>query len=95
MIKAAICQIVEEFATAPPGAVLPAYREKEISSLMVKCPGCGQVSGLQIQPHVDKGNPNSWDLTGWPDAVTLSPGVHHSFGCGWHGRLKKGIWKTN
>ncbi|MCE5185111.1 MAG: hypothetical protein LLF76_03180 [Planctomycetaceae bacterium] len=93
-MKATVCKVYQDFEAAPAGAILPAYRGDQISSLMMKCPGCGQVSGLQIRPHQDPGNPNSWEMSGWPDEVTLTPSVHHSFGCGWHGWLKNGKWKS-
>lgn len=55
--------------------------------LWLACPGdCQMVSPLPIRPHAGSGA--SWELSGTPEAPTLSPSVHH-VGC-WHGWLRAG-----
>lgn len=56
----------------------------EIIQLVISCPGCGKVSGSRGNHIFNKAT------------LTYHPSIVHNKdfgGCGWHGWLKKGIFK--
>lgn len=65
----------------------------ETAGMMIKCPGCGAESYLQFtntSTTVDHGP--KWDWDGNRSQPTLTPSVHSTGCCGWHGFLRNGIW---
>jgi hypothetical protein len=87
-MRAVIVESWDELEAAGAGAV---FRMDE-GHLIIRCPGCGQMSELRVGPGED--HPR-WILQGWPDRATLTPSVHHARelgGCGWHGWLRNGAW---
>ena len=55
------------------------------------CPGpCRQVAAIALRPVVSPISQDSWELSGTPDAPTLSPSINH-VGC-WHGWLRDGVF---
>ena len=61
--------------------------------LGINCPGCGHESYLPFEgaTSTTKHGP-SWEWNGDKVQPTLSPSVHSTGCCGWHGWLRKGIW---
>lgn len=54
------------------------------------CPGpCKSIAPLTIRPVVNN-DPQSWELSGTPEAPTLRPSINH-VGC-WHGWLTDGVF---
>lgn len=73
---------------ATPGAVFLARGR----SLWYSCPcGCGSTYPLPIRPKGEPVERPSWELSGYPDAPTLSPSIDHKDH--WHGWLQGGFWK--
>lgn len=80
---ATVCETLEEFELAGPGAV---YWAND-TSLFNKCPGCGRSAVLRIGGDVRP----RWILES-AEPLTLSPSVHSVGCCGWHGFLRGGEW---
>jgi len=96
-MKAKICNSWDELVESGPGAVM--FNEAE-SRLLFVCPNagapdaCSGVCNIPVNKTDCEGKP-AWQMTGWPDAVTLSPSVYncaHSQKCQWHGWLRNGEW---
>ena len=65
----------------------------ETAGMCILCPGCGAESYLQFantSSTVDSGSKWNWD--GNRELPTLTPSVHSTGCCGWHGFLKQGKW---
>jgi len=73
---------------APPGSF-----ELRAGYMILACPGCGHVSGMRVGPSKPDESP-SWQLTGPPDAPTLTPSVNCVGCCKWHGFLKAGVFES-
>ena len=88
---------------AGPGALCPSWRpgshteeaeptvlpsREDLWGFLVNCPGCGQMAGVHVAPQPGP----VWEITGYPEAITLSPSVHCVGCCGWHGWLRDGEW---
>lgn len=76
-------------ADSKPGSVFMADGDGDRPWLHHHCPGCGLRTGLRLY------GPNHpfWVLDSKPgEPISISPSVHHSGGCGWHGFLKNGEW---
>jgi hypothetical protein len=91
-MKAAVVEGRRELERSGKGALLVTRFENGAPATLVhRCPGCGEIGGLRVAAspsHVEH-----WSLTGWPDAPTLSPSIHHAEPhCGWHGWLRAGEW---
>lgn len=77
-----------------PGIADPgAFEFVGYSTLVLACPGCGQVSSMRV------GNPKplekpSWEVSGTPQQPTLKPSIHCVGCCGWHGYLRGGIFES-
>ena len=97
-MKAVICENRDAFESAGPGAIfLWRFAQKADEGgggghIMLKCPGCGQDSGMHCRtpgtPHPP--DRQSWELSGLPDAPTMHPSINCVGCCGWHGWLKNG-----
>jgi hypothetical protein len=97
-MKAAVVNDHDAFESAGPGAVfLWRYGVKvakggDNGHIMLKCPGCGSESGMHVRSpgieHPKSGQ--SWEISGLPDAITLSPSINCVGCCGWHGYLTNG-----
>jgi hypothetical protein len=61
--------------------------EDGIAGLSIKCKGCGEESYLPLD------DPRHWKLI-QENPLTIQPSVFHKTGCGWHGWLKNGEWKS-
>lgn len=62
-----------------------------ISGLAICCPGCGSKSWLPINREH-----GGWTLVS-ESPLEIAPSVFHkkeNGGCGWHGWLQNGEWKT-
>ena len=84
---------------APAGAVgiITARDSDKVVCYAIRCPGCRTMSALML---TDRDGHPFWTVTAGnaqqPEAVTLSPSVHHTKeggGCGWHGWLRNGQWE--
>lgn len=61
-----------------------------VSSLWFVCPcGCGEESAVNIEPH---GAAPRWKWDGNREKPTLTPSLHKTAGCKWHGYLRNGEW---
>lgn len=77
---------------AEPGAICQHPNLRSI--LMIACPGCGHVSGMEV------GNPKPANSPSWliigdvakPESVTLEPSINCVGCCGWHGYLRNGVY---
>ena len=89
-MNATVASNWDELEAAEPGAVLACDADGEIGSLVVKCPGCGDLATIDV----DEDGPRAehWKLTWFPLLPTLDHPVSHR-PCGWSGRLTNGIWK--
>ena len=97
-MKAIVCITHDAFEQAGPGAIFPWRFSEKIAEggrgghIMLKCPGCGQESGMNCrvpgEPHPPSGQ--SWELSGLPESPTMSPSINCVGCCGWHGWLKNG-----
>src|SRR5438270_5163857 len=76
--------------TAEPGA-FQFFDGQDV--MMLACPGCGHVSGMTVGSPKPPHSP-SWEVTGPKDAPTLSPSVHCTGCCGWHGYLTDGVFES-
>lgn len=83
-----------------PGALMLTHRSNDrsvVAGYILTCPGCGQQSGLFLNP-VDPGVPRWRVVAGDParaEGLTLAPSIHHTTaqgGCGWHGWLRDGVF---
>lgn len=69
----------------------------EPASLVLACPGCGEVSGMSVavlhKPDVQP----SWVITAGeradPRTWTLTPSINCVGCCGWHGFLVRGVFQ--
>lgn len=101
-MKAIICQTHDEFEAAGPGAIYPwRFVEKQTEGatgghIMLKCPGCGEASGMHCREPGTLHPPDqeSWELSGLPNAATMSPSINCVGCCGWHGWLRNGEYIT-
>lgn len=54
------------------------------------CPcGCGDVSAIRFDTSPIEGDPR-WHWNGNRESPTLTPSLHKTQGCGWHGYLTNG-----
>jgi hypothetical protein len=100
-MRATLCQTQEEFDAAGHGAIfLYQYFQRSNNGgksgrAMLKCPGCGRESGMHLRsvgiPHPAESS--SWEVSGLPDNITLTPSVNCTGCCQWHGWLIDGEWK--
>lgn len=60
------------------------------------CPcGCGDVSGIDFDVVPERaGDDQRWRWDGDRQAPTLRPSLHKTRGCGWHGWLTAGVFKS-
>lgn len=101
-MNATIHETHDEFDAADPGAILLwryASKKKEGGNnghIMLKCPGCGQASGMHVRdpgtPHPTNGA--SWEIIINNGLVTLSPSINCVGCCGWHGYLRDNVYST-
>lgn len=73
--------------------------QEETCGLFYKCPcGCGRVGYLPFRGRGrDGGQRPSWTWDGNKEKPTLAPSIHSDKakgGCGWHGHLTAGIFKS-
>lgn len=54
----------DELDVAEPGAILACSVGDDIGSLVVKCPGCGDLTTIDVDE--DGPRPDHWKLTGFP-----------------------------
>jgi hypothetical protein len=87
-----------EWVCRKPGAF--AFTESG-SAMMFCCPcGCGEFGMLRIDNNRDRSRPQppgsgpSWAWNGDRDRPTLTPSVFRMGGCGWHGFLTDGEWRS-
>ena len=61
-----------------------------VAGLAIRCPGCGSES------YLPTGDSRGWNLVS-EDPLTITPSVFHTKekgGCGWHGFLTDGEWRS-
>lgn len=97
-MKAVVCDTHDAFESAGPGAIFGwRYVDKQPEGgasghIMLKCPGCGGESGMHVrnpgEPHPS--GVQSWEISGFPESVTLKPSINCVGCCGWHGLLTNG-----
>ncbi len=78
-----------------PGSFMYAGRGHGQDTMIMRCPGCGSISALPLTDQGDRFP--KWSKSGADELPTLSPSVFHTKdkgGCGWHGFLQEGIWKS-
>jgi len=95
-MKAKVCENYDELEHSEPGAILPARNASgAITTIIHRCPGCGEIGGLAVQRPLGGGP--SWRMSGALTELTLSPSIVHAGtvhgGCGYHGFLVSGEWK--
>lgn len=85
--------LTEGWPSQPGEFVYETRRDYEgATGLIFACPcGCGDVSGItfDLVPEWRPGEPR-WHWNGDEDAPTLSPSLHKTEGCRWHGWLRAG-----
>lgn len=65
--------------------------EDEPCGMIFNCPcGCGREGYLPFRPEPSP----SWEWNGSREAPTLHPSVRQVGGCGWHGWLTAGEWRS-
>jgi len=82
-MNATFVETWDELDAAERGAVMACIREDEVVSLVARCPGCGEMTTIDLE--------DQFKLTGFPTLPTLDAPVRHS--CGWSGKLTNGVWK--
>lgn len=88
-VTARIFAVIES-ARDVPGAIEIRNIDNTYFGLAFMCPcGCGAESYLPLQPSSEDG----WTWDGNMEKPTLTPSVLQR-GCGWHGYLTAGVWKT-
>ena len=101
-MKAKVCLSFDEVFHGEPGSIHLAND----NTLVFRCPRaaeCKRTFGdgetecrgiCQIPVNRKDAAGRGWDMTGWPDSVTLSPSVFNCQGqkCQWHGWLRNGEW---
>lgn len=93
-IPATIHDAYETFEAAGPGAIHYACDASgNVASVVIKCPGCGQVLALPLQRDPAQPFAPVWGFNGSRAKPSLAPSVHHKGECGWHGWLRKGRWR--
>lgn len=88
-----IQEYYEQFEKLRAGAICP-VRDKDgrIANLILNCPGCGAPGSMAIRPTTPGESHPSWEMTGFPEAITLKPSINCVDCCGWHGWLTNGIY---
>lgn len=91
-------RFVDQLGTLPheerrPGDAKWAVTEDgRVASLLFCCPcGCGDVSAVDVTPIA--GRP-CWSWNGDRERPTLSPSLLRTGGCGWHGWLDDGTFRS-
>jgi hypothetical protein len=73
-----------------PGAVEIRRLTGQVVGLAICCPGCGSQSWLPFDGS------RGWQLRSL-DPLHIEPSVFHTIeagGCGWHGFLRGGVWRS-
>lgn len=80
-----------------PGAVFIDHEKAYGQSVLFACPGCGRMGSIRAT-HPKSDDPPSWDIVEGkltePEGLTLAPSIHCVGCCGWHGFLRKGVFKS-
>ena len=98
-MKAKICNSHDELIEAGPGAV-HYFESVDGGHLQFICPRTNEVNAcsgfchVRVSQEPGSHGPQTWNMTGWPDAVTLIPSVFNCAqnACNWHGWLRNGEW---
>jgi len=91
-LKATLLEQFPESGEVPPGGI---YAKME-GFIGIACPGCGQCSAMRVGNPKPAENP-SWKTTGSKYDLTsfsLSPSIHCTGCCGWHGYLTNGVFES-
>jgi len=82
-----------------PGGIMPSSDGHGAygGSLLLACPGCGQVSSMRVADPKPAQSP-SWAITAGsinePETLTLTPSINCVGCCGWHGWLTGGVFNS-
>ena len=65
----------------------------DVIGMVFRCPcGCGDLSGIEFDnvPPKPPRDTHRWHWNGNRETPTLTPSLHKTDGCGWHGFLTNG-----
>lgn len=74
----------------PPGAYLDRHPQNTPNEWTLCCPGCGEAGGPRQGATWTATSGSFDDVT----TLTLSPSIHCTGCCGWHGYLRNGIFES-
>lgn len=64
------------------------------AGMIFMCPcGCGDRSPIRFRQDANDSERPCWNWDGNESSPTLTPSLHKTSGCGWHGYLTAGVFK--